>query len=829
METSTNLKFILNRTNGGGSDTPGGGSDTPGGDSGNGNNGSNSGNSGNNGTNNGTSNGTNNGANNSNTNNGTNSGTTGNIYDADNADEMTLYAVDDTDVSVPNTGHQNRSSETSVFVPIFVSVFILAALAIAVSFIIRRKKSHRKFSSSNFEFQFSPMRVSVVSLAVLAIAFLGASIFQRIYTEKEGSAEATSSLSIASSSDVTIEMDESAVYITRDIVKVTSTSNYSYRVFMQADSDKAYLNGDKTSTAFFKPVTGSAVGNIYNQPGSWGYHLTQGYFDNNCAAKANGRIDCDQKNVLPAPTTATKIADISATASGTTNSSETEVYFEANPDGLGNGTYSAKIIYTVISDEPTTPTMSNFDATTLAEGESTELIDTRNNKTYTVKKLADGNVWMMDNLAISNVIMTDQDTNLAPGATFDLTSGITYSGSTDWCQENSTECANVKAVYIDDTNGGYYNWYTATAGNGIYNTESGAQINYDICPKGWHIPIGGSNTTTNQYVLLDIALGGTGDDRTNANTFSQIADIFSPASGRIYGSLEYVGEGGYYWASTAQAHEHDAYGMNYVVNNSFISSYGYWTNKFAGLSIRCIANSSSIDEPPIATMQNFDPSTLAGGTSTSLTDSRDNQEYTVYRWPDSGTAGTDYPTGLAGYAIMTKDLSLGFNGEGLTNVTGGLGLVLSADDSAGAGTILYRNSSTPSNWSTDNTNSNLQYTFGGGSEMANDYHSYYSFAAAQIACPKGWRLPTKNEYNNIVIFMGDNGSTNISNTPYSFVYGGNFYSDGWSDVGKHGIYWSSTQNGGSMGYALLFTSLSLGISNYANNYGQSARCIRSAS
>ena len=818
METSTNLKFILNRTNSGGSDTPGGGSDT-------GNNGNNT----NNGTN------TNNGSN-TNNNNSTNeniygdNGTDGYqyLYDAYDSDETILYAVDDTDVSVPNTGHQNRSSETSVFMPIFVSVFILAALAIAVSFIIRRKKSHRKFSSSNFEFQFSPMRVSVASLAVLAIAFLGASIFQRIYIEKEGSAEAASSLSIASSSDVTIEMDESAVYITRDIVKVTSTSNYSYRVFMQADSDKAYLNGDKTSTAFFKPVTGSAVGNIYNQPGSWGYHLTQGYFDNNCAAKANGRIDCDQKNVLPAPTTATKIADISAVASGTTNSSETEVYFEANPDGLGNGTYSAKIIYTVISDEPTTPTMSNFDATTLAEGESTELIDTRNNKTYTVKKLADGNVWMMDNLAISNVVMTDQDTNLAPGATFDLTSGITYSGSTDWCQENSTECANVKAVYIDDTNGGYYNWYTATAGNGIYNTESGAQINYDICPKGWHIPIGGSNTTTNQYVLLDIALGGTGDDRTNANTFSQIADIFSPASGRIYGSLEYVGKGGYYWASTAQTHEYDAYGMNYGVNNSFISSYGYWTNKFAGLSVRCVANNTPT---AVATMQDLDISTLAASTTTTVKDSRDDQEYTVYRWPDSGTAGTDYPEGLAGYAIMTKDLALGYQGNGLTAGTDGLGLTLTADSSAGAGTILYRDDSTPSSWSTDDTASNLQYTFGGRSEIANDHHSYYSFPAAQIACPKGWRLPTSTEYTNIASFMGGDstvGDNTISNAPYRFVTGGKFSQEGWKYIGQFGLYWSSTQSGSNQGLYLEVGLGSLRVTAMPKFEGYSVRCIRGA-
>ncbi|MBR3414857.1 InlB B-repeat-containing protein [Candidatus Saccharibacteria bacterium] len=252
----------------------------------------------------------------------------------------------------------------------------------------------------------------------------------------------------------------------------------------------------------------------------------------------------------------------------------------------GSQTKTLYAIWAVVSGDMQTWT----GCPSLATNTVIYLKDTRDNKVYAVKKLPDGKCWMMSNLSVSNVVMTSSDTNLASGATFDLTSGITYSGDSGWCTANSAACDDAKAVYArNDSNGYLYNWYTATAGNGTYSTAADVTINYDICPKGWHLPVGGDNNTSNQFALLDIALGGTGTNRMFANTYSAMTNIF-PLVGYIYGSLDYVGRGGQYWSSTAQSND-SAYYLNFYPSDQYMglrrSSYN-----FNGNSVRCIAQNN---------------------------------------------------------------------------------------------------------------------------------------------------------------------------------------------------------------------------------------------
>ena len=577
--------------------------------------------------------------------------------------------------------------------------------------------------------------------------------------------------------------------------------------------------------------------------------------------------------------------------------------------------------------EPDADPIQGFMCRNLSAGESTALKDTRDGQKYTVKKLADGNCWMMDNLAVSDVLMTDQDTNLATNATFDLTTGVTYSGSTGWCQENSDACDNVKAVYVDNTNGGYYNWYTATAGNGTYSTSTdGTTIVYDICPKGWHLPVGGNNSTTNQFARLDIALNPqdslAGTNRHNdtsgidatalATSFANLTSIF-PLVGRIDGSLVVVGTRGYYQSSTARS-DTSSYFLDLQSGNSYVAPRSH-SVKYTGLSIRCVAQnhytlaydansgtgtapasqpvsdnesvtlqnntfekdgynflgwstnaSATTADYPASSSQNVndivaaasasgqtptDGSTLTlyavwekavtyfqttgscatidVNTTGTLTDSRDEQEYTVYRFRNTGTAGnfdSGYPSGMSGYCIMTKDLSLGYVTGG--SVTKGSDLTLTTNDSAAAATITARTDTSdrtrPDYWSA--SDSSPQYINGYG-------RSYYSFVAAQKVCPKGWTLPTQTQYNNIASFMGGNsstGSSHVRNAPYGFVLGGRFEATiEWSNVGSFGYYWSSTESGSDRGYGLYFGSSNLFTSssesgNYKNR-GMSVRCV----
>lgn len=221
-------------------------------------------------------------------------------------------------------------------------------------------------------------------------------------------------------------------------------------------------------------------------------------------------------------------------------------------------------------------------------------------------------------------------------------------------------------------------------------------------------------------------------------------------------------------------------------------------------------------------MQTTACASLPMGETSTLVDKRDNQEYTVYRWPDTGTAGTAYPTNMAGYCIMTKDLALGYVTGG--SVTKGANLVLTADDSAAAGTITGR---TKSNWSSSNSDSNLQYANGTG-----DYaSSHYSWGAAKRVCSKGWSLPSRTQYNNIITLMGGNsssGSSKIRGAPYNFTRRGRLLTSGWTDAPSVGWYWSSTQNSSTTtsGSDMKLTSSVLQMVYSDKRNGDSVRCIQ---
>ena len=548
------------------------------------------------------------------------------------------------------------------------------------------------------------------------------------------------------------------------------------------------------------------------------------------------------------------------------------------------------------------------------------LTDTRDNKAYAIKKLADGKCWMMDNLKlVGPKTLITSDSNISTN--FSLTANA---GDSGWCTENSSACDDQSMVYYDSATRAYYgalyNWYAATAGTGTYAMASG-NVTSDICPKGWHLPVGGNNNTTNQFALLDMAINA-GDSfaGTNRNTsttginldtqtasFNNMTNIF-PLAGRINGSLDLVVRGGYYWSSSVDSNG-GAYRLG-LSSNSLLLYPRNFGSKYYGLSVRCLAQNSytifysanggtgsasktsetafesstltmptqgslakdgynflgwaltdnattvtyttgqsvsvsdllaaasaagqtttsgstitlyAVWEQAISgNMQDFNCANITPGTTVRLRDTRDNQVYTVYRWPDTGTAGTSYPTDMTGYCIMTQDLALGYVTGG--SVTKGSNLTLTTDSSAGSGTISARTGT--SNWSTTNSDSNLQYI--NGTDATYGTHSYYSYGAAQKVCPKGWRPPTSAEYGNIATFMGgDNstGSSTIRSAPYNFVYGGSFNSGGWYDVGSYGNYWSSTQYSSTNGYTLRFYSSNLSTTYGSKYFGRSVRCV----
>jgi uncharacterized protein (TIGR02145 family) len=134
------------------------------------------------------------------------------------------------------------------------------------------------------------------------------------------------------------------------------------------------------------------------------------------------------------------------------------------------------------------------------------------------------------------------------------------------------------------------------------------------------------------------------------------------------------------------------------------------------------------------------------------------------------------------------------------------------------------------------------------------YGAYYTYAAAKKACPTGWHLPTKNEWEELKIYLYNNG--------YNGVEGGTLKSKtGWNNngngkdnyefnalpsgrryrgvisnecigkfysIGESANWWSSTEFETNFGYYIWLSNSSdnFNVGNDVKKSGFSVRCIK---
>ena len=164
----------------------------------------------------------------------------------------------------------------------------------------------------------------------------------------------------------------------------------------------------------------------------------------------------------------------------------------------------------------------------LARNQVISLTDNRDGQTYAVAKLADDNCWMTENLRLDNsAILSPLNTNnpalpLINGYDDEnpIVSNHLSATSSNWCS-SGVNCVNQTMLNTDNTTlyqdnstsnqsgniynyGNYYNWYSATAGNGTYSISSGDVLG-DICPIGWKLPSTGESTA--DYNVLGATIG----------------------------------------------------------------------------------------------------------------------------------------------------------------------------------------------------------------------------------------------------------------------------------------------------------------------------------
>ncbi len=225
----------------------------------------------------------------------------------------------------------------------------------------------------------------------------------------------------------------------------------------------------------------------------------------------------------------------------------------------------------------------------LSTNETIALTDSRDGQIYTVARLHNDQCWMTANLRLNLATHGDQvnSTNTNnPTAGFLTTVNAKPASSTTWCNTDNKTCTE-QVLYnsdniTDTTNsthylgGVYYNWFTATAGNGTYNLD-GATVSGDICPAGWRLPAN-SDSNSEIYYLYQ--------NRSHRPVLTPTYYPFMlPQEGYYDGnSVVSRGTGGFAWGSTAGYHTAVYLGEeNGEVNN--------WNKKpqYDGLSVRCLA------------------------------------------------------------------------------------------------------------------------------------------------------------------------------------------------------------------------------------------------
>ena len=272
------------------------------------------------------------------------------------------------------------------------------------------------------------------------------------------------------------------------------------------------------------------------------------------------------------------------------------------------------------------------------------ITDSRDNEQYCVAKLADGNLWSLDNLRLNLTDATilsnlsSDNTNAsatslgylvngggtssdqyATSGVSEWTSSTNYSSShsfsdpliaTTGACDNASYCTNtptngnwskdgfVNPLYVSEGYGSnkigvFYNYCAASAGSFCYGngTDEGASMNNaaeDICPAGWRLPTG--DTNGEYHVLASTITGST----TGTYSLDDDTPIKNALSTTLHGSffngtISTEGSSSVFWTST----RHDNQYMHGLMTTSVAVGAVATGDRSYGYSVRCMLESPS--------------------------------------------------------------------------------------------------------------------------------------------------------------------------------------------------------------------------------------------
>ena len=409
---------------------------------------------------------------------------------------------------------------------------------------------------------------------------------------------ATASVTVSSACSMTAVTASGNEHVATLLPGINSSDMDDYKNGIGSTTITAFCNDSGGFAIYAVGYSGDTEGNTDMIGSVPGYNIATGTATSGDTSQWSMRIgslrDVDimngYNNYHAVPSSYTKVAshDASTSVSGSQITTTYAAYIAPTQVAA---TYEGKVKYTMAhpstNDCPDGYSLINNackkvtymqDVATwgseLQVGDSIQAIDKRDGKTYSVAKLADGNIWMTQNLALGDangITITNVDSDLNNGVTsFTISSSKARSATgSDW-SDSYTDPEFAYHTNDTDNYGNYYNWPAAVAGTVV---DSG-NASSSICPKGWRLPTGGPSGE------LEALYGAYNGDYTNF-----IAATSFVFSGYYYYGLDAQGNDGCWLSSTADYGDsaHALYGG--IIPDANIS-------KYYGYSVRCVASGS---------------------------------------------------------------------------------------------------------------------------------------------------------------------------------------------------------------------------------------------
>ncbi len=247
------------------------------------------------------------------------------------------------------------------------------------------------------------------------------------------------------------------------------------------------------------------------------------------------------------------------------------------------------------------------------------------------------------------------------------------------------------------------------------------------------------------------------------------------------------------------------------VNNSIASGYYSKDVKF-----------SMVTHEPIIPIQDFDCASLDTGDEIRVTDTRDSNQYMIAKLND-------------GRCWMTENLRL--KNKTITNED--------SDISAASYTV-------PDSSGYMSTDYYTESIYDPGNSSYGMYYNYYALSAGTVGgesnssvatktiCPKGWTVPTSDEWQTMYTAHGitssAEGSTIARATPINLIYSGHYVTNDSDDEGKSGVsdqgeigVWWTISTALTSGRRLAAEVSDTTVGRYKWSYrinGNAIRCIR---